>query len=141
LREAPLHNVSPCFDNCNYVDITLLARDSNWSDVKMSAILQSHSTYDYLSMSEIWKAQVQVYVIRSFTSSSEACCNFMYTSILCSLCTYLLPFLRSSQLCSHSRTSQHFMEPEGLITCSQEPSTGPYYEPQQSNPHDPILSF
>jgi hypothetical protein len=39
------------------------------------------------------------------------------TSAVC-LLTYLLtygaePFLRSHQLCSHSRTSQHFMEPEG----------------------------
>jgi hypothetical protein len=41
--------------------------------------------------------------------------------------TYLLtyeaePFLRSRQLCSHPRTSQHFMEPEGSVPCSQEPS-------------------
>jgi hypothetical protein len=36
------------------------------------------------------------------------------------------PFLRSCQLCSYSRTSQHFMEPGGSLPCSQEPSTGPY---------------
>jgi hypothetical protein len=35
------------------------------------------------------------------------------------------PFLRSRQLCSHSRTSQNFIEPEGSIPCSQEPSTVP----------------
>jgi hypothetical protein len=30
-------------------------------------------------------------------------------------------FLRSRQLCSYSRTSQHFMEPEGSAPCLQEP--------------------
>jgi hypothetical protein len=36
------------------------------------------------------------------------------------------PFLTSRQLCSYSRTYQHFMEPEGSLPCSQELSTGPY---------------
>jgi hypothetical protein len=51
------------------------------------------------------------------------------------------PFLRSCQLCSYSRTSQHFMEPEGSLPCSQEPSTCPYPEPDRSNPYHPILSL
>jgi hypothetical protein len=29
------------------------------------------------------------------------------------------------------------MEPEGWLPCSQEPSTGPYSEPDQSNPYHP----
>jgi hypothetical protein len=41
--------------------------------------------------------------------------------------------MKSHQLCSHSRTSQHFMEPEGSSLCSQEPSTGPYHEPDRSS--------
>jgi hypothetical protein len=51
------------------------------------------------------------------------------------------PFLRSCQLCSYSRTSQHFMEPEGSVLSSQEPSTGPYPEIDQSNPYNPVLSL
>jgi hypothetical protein len=43
------------------------------------------------------------------------------------------PFLRSRQLCSSSRTTQHFMEPEGSLPCSQEPSTDPYPEPDHVN--------
>jgi hypothetical protein len=50
------------------------------------------------------------------------------------------PFLRSYQLCSYSSTSQHFMEPEGSLRCSREPSTSPYTEPYRSSPYHPILS-
>jgi hypothetical protein len=31
------------------------------------------------------------------------------------------------------------MEPEGSLPCSQEPSIGPYQEPNQSSPYHPIL--
>jgi hypothetical protein len=31
------------------------------------------------------------------------------------------------------------MEPEGSLPYSQEPSTGPYPEPGQSNPYHPII--
>jgi hypothetical protein len=50
------------------------------------------------------------------------------------------PFIRSRQLCSYSRTSRHFMEPEVSISCSQEPSTDPHPEPDQSNPIQSIPS-
>jgi hypothetical protein len=33
------------------------------------------------------------------------------------------------------------MEPEGSLPCSQEPSIGPYPEPDQSSPYYPILSL
>jgi hypothetical protein len=48
-------------------------------------------------------------------------------------------FLRSRQSLSYSRSSQHFMEPEGSFACSQEPSTRPYSGPDQSSPYHPIL--
>jgi hypothetical protein len=50
-------------------------------------------------------------------------------------------FLRSCQLSSHSRTSQHFMEPESSLPRSQEPSTGPYPEPDRSNPYHTSPSY
>jgi hypothetical protein len=37
-----------------------------------------------------------------------------------------------------SRTSQHFMEPEGSLPCSQERSNGPYPEPDRSSTYHPI---
>jgi hypothetical protein len=48
------------------------------------------------------------------------------------------PFLRSHQFCNYSRIFQPFVEPEGSFLCSQEPSTGPYPEPDKSNPYHPI---
>jgi hypothetical protein len=49
------------------------------------------------------------------------------------------PFLRSCQLCSYSRTSQHFIEPRGSLPCSQELSTCTYPEPDRSSPYHLIV--
>jgi hypothetical protein len=50
------------------------------------------------------------------------------------------PFLGSRQLCSYSRTYQQFMKTQGSLPCSQEPSTGPYLQSDQSNPKNPSRS-
>jgi hypothetical protein len=42
------------------------------------------------------------------------------------------PFSRSRQF------FQHFMELQGSLSCSQEPSTGPYHQSDQSTPPHPI---
>jgi hypothetical protein len=39
------------------------------------------------------------------------------------------------------RTSQHFMKPQGSVPCSQETSTGPFPEPDQSSVHHLIPSL
>jgi hypothetical protein len=69
-----------------------------------------------------------------------------YLIYLCMALTHSLthgdqPFLRSRQFCSYSRTSQHFIEPESSLSCSQEPFTGPYPESDQFNSYHSILSL
>jgi hypothetical protein len=46
--------------------------------------------------------------------------------------------LKSHQSFSYSRISQHFIEFEGSLPCSQELSTGPYPEPVESSPYQLI---
>jgi hypothetical protein len=48
-------------------------------------------------------------------------------------------YWRGLQLCSHSIVSQYFMVSEGSLPHSQELSTGPHPEPDQSSSHHPII--
>jgi hypothetical protein len=50
-------------------------------------------------------------------------------------------FFRSRQSLSCSRISRNVIEPEGSSRCSQEPSIGPYREPDEYSPHHHILSL
>jgi hypothetical protein len=82
----------------------------------------------------------------SFLSCEIWCPSRPYTHSAAELSTYLVtygaePFLRSCQICSYSTICQHFIEPEVSLPCSQVPSIGPYPEPDQSNPYNPILSI
>jgi hypothetical protein len=61
-------------------------------------------------------------ILAKCTTTAYTC----YNTFLPSLIHGAEPFLRSRQLCSYSRSSQHFMEPECSSPCSKEPSTGPY---------------
>jgi hypothetical protein len=63
-------------------------------------------------------------LLRPFTHS--AVLDYPYDSIKCSHSNYLHgaeSFLRSRQLRSYSRISQHFMEPQGSLPRLLEPST------------------
>jgi hypothetical protein len=58
------------------------------------------------------------------------------------LLTYLLTYSWSWALLEEPTIQQLLKNfPAGLFPCSQEPSSGPYPEPDQSNPSHPIISL
>jgi hypothetical protein len=64
----------------------------------------------------------------------------IYLTYLQSNYVELSPFREVISLCSYTRTSQHFMEPEGSLPHSQESSIGPHPEIDQSSPFQPHLN-
>jgi hypothetical protein len=47
-------------------------------------------------------------------------------------------FMRSKQSFSYLNIVLHFMEPKRLLHFSLKPNIGPYPEPDESNPYEPI---
>jgi hypothetical protein len=54
---------------------------------------------------------------------------------------WLMELSPSWEAANCAATFQHFMKPDGSLPCSQQPSTGPYPEPDQFNPYHPIPSL
>jgi hypothetical protein len=52
----------------------------------------------------------------------------------------LSPSWEAANCAANSETSQHFVEPEGSLPRSQEPSTGPYPQPYRVHTTPPYLS-
>jgi hypothetical protein len=79
---------------------------------------------------------VGVYSLRRLEQNIK---SSMHDKLYTSLVHGAESLLRNRELCNYSRTFQHLMEPQGLLTYPPELSTGPYPEPDQSNPSHPIL--
>jgi hypothetical protein len=77
--------------------------------------------------------------IQNWLDLDEGDSEFQLLTLSHSLTHGAEPFLRSCQLCSHSRNSQHFMEPKGSLACSQSPPLVPILS--QINPIHTIPSF
>jgi hypothetical protein len=61
-------------------------------------------------------------------------CTYLTNSI------YLGPSGEAASCAAIKKNFQNFMVPESSLPCSQEPSTGPYPEPDHSSPYNPSLS-
>jgi hypothetical protein len=77
--------------------------------------------------------ELTVSVARCLFRKSPVLLHTHYTTIsIMTLILWVWALLKRPYLCSHSRTSQYFMEPEGSLPLLQDPST--YPRPTQSTP-------
>jgi hypothetical protein len=83
------------------------------------------------SQDRFWS--IQLVTVVSYLAQNSLCCHIQSSQNGWKHVAWEKTLLsRSHKLCSYSRTSQHFKQPKGSVTCSQEPSNGPYPEPEQS---------
>jgi hypothetical protein len=70
---------------------------------------------------------------------------YIYICVCVCVCVCVcmeLSTIREAISCEASQEiSQHVMEPESSLLCSQDLSTGPYSEPDKSSPYHCILHF
>jgi hypothetical protein len=97
---------------------------------KMESILAAPFMNDFRQL--VW--------LTTFRSNEEKYVHKCDKGKMCVMINYLTnsmelsPSREGAQSLSYSRISQHFMDSEGTLLCSQEPSAGPRPESDQSSP-------
>jgi hypothetical protein len=109
--------------------------------LKASTYTQDNTNIEYTSMPWVgFELTIPAFELAKAVHALDGAATVIGTGY--DLLTYgAKPFLRTGKLWSPSRTSQHFMEPEGSITWTEEPSTGPYTEPYPSSTLHPNLTL
>jgi hypothetical protein len=87
-------------------------------------------------LSNIERITGTFFVLRDSPTSLQA-----NAGIIGYLLTVLGPSWEDADCAATQDIPSNFKEPEGSTPCSQEPSTGPYPEPDCSSPYYPILSL
>jgi hypothetical protein len=128
-------------------DISCLGPRGHWDGSEVLVIILISyvivSPYQFLSK---FPQSAPVWLIT--TRRHGCCCMECWLVRMLFLClfgrSYLLTDLNTSRDAANCAATQELpsilWNPEGSLPCSQQPSTGPYPEPDRSSPYDPILS-